>query len=119
MDTPPKSNIVKFPNIKLDAPPQSLEEMVEQIVEYRVGFGTEMSEMLTQVVISELQNTGASLIHHQEEAIPLILMLQELILAIYLLGSGAEHPLQEIAHDLYGDFDDDTTEDEESKETEE
>lgn len=99
-ETTKSSNIVQFPNIKLNAPPQSLEEIADQIAEYRIDFSDDISELLTNMVISELLRTGVNLAD-KKELVSSIILIQESIKALYLRACGIEHSLHEVADDFF------------------
>jgi DNA-directed RNA polymerase subunit L len=98
-----KDNVIKFPKIKLDTQnaPQSLEEVYDKIEEYKRDFADEISEILWNLVLSEMSRAGAILDPNNEEIFPSLLLLLESIKSLYLHSCDIEHPLQDFASEAF------------------
>lgn len=90
-------NVIKFPKMKLDTPPQSPEELAEKISEYKRSFAEDVSEFLWQHVLGELARSGCDFQSNTEELYPSIVLVLESIKSLHLHANGIEHPLQKIA----------------------
>lgn len=90
-------NIIKFPKMKLETPPQSAEELAEKISEYKRSFAEDVAEFLWQHVLGELARSGCDFQSDPEELYPSIVLVLESIKSLHLHASGIEHPLQKIA----------------------
>ena len=100
------SNIINFPNIRLDTPPQSLEEMKDKIEEYRMNFSWEVSEMSLNNLLSNLCMLGMPSDYlEKEECKPHIYLLFETIRSLYLHSCNIDYDLQEFAKEYYDDLD--------------
>jgi len=91
------NNIIKFPRMKLDSPPQSAEELAEKISEYKRSFAEDISEFLWQHVLGELARSGCDFQTDTDELYPSIILVLEAIKSLHLHSNGIEHPLQKIA----------------------
>lgn len=94
-------NVIRFPKIRLDAPPQTLEEVTEKIIEYKKNFTDELSEILWNNVLGELARAGADLDTNSEELFPSMVLLLETIRSLHLHSSGVYHPLQDFAVECF------------------
>lgn len=83
--------------MKLDTPPQSPEELVEKITEYKRSFAEDVSEFLWQHVLGELGRSGCDFQSNPEELYPSIVLVLESIKSLHLHANGIDHPLQKIA----------------------
>jgi hypothetical protein len=90
-------NVIKFPKMKLDAPPQSPEELAIKINEYKKAFAEDISEFLWGHVIGELARSGCDFQSNPEELYPSIVLVLEAIKSLHLHANGIEHPLQPLA----------------------
>lgn len=106
-------NIIKFPKMKLDSPPQSPEEVTEKLIEYKTSFADDISEFLWSHVLSEMVRSGCKFDENSEEYYPSIILLHESIKSLHLQTNGIHHPLQDFAAEFI-DLDE-----ENNKETEE
>jgi len=94
------NNVITFPKMKLDAPPQSPEELAEKLSEYKKSFADDISEFLWNHVLSEMVRSGCRFDAEAEEYYPSIILMLESIRSLYLHSQGIEHPLQEFAQDF-------------------
>lgn len=94
------NNVIKFPKMKLDAPPQSPEELAEKLAEYKKSFADDISEFLWNHVLSEMVRSGCRFDSQAEELYPSIILLLESIRSLYLQTQGIEHPLQDFAREF-------------------
>jgi hypothetical protein len=94
------AEIIKFPKMKLDAPPQSAEELSEKLTEYRTSFSEDISEALWNLVLIEMVRSGCRFELNTEEYYPSIILLLEAIKSLHLQASGIHHPLQDFAKDF-------------------
>jgi hypothetical protein len=90
-------NIIKFPKMKLDSPPQSPEELAQKLIEYKTSFAEDISEFLWQHVLSEMVRAGCNFGEDSQEYYPSIILLHEAIKSLHLQTSGIHHPLQDFA----------------------
>jgi hypothetical protein len=94
------AEIIEFPKMKLDAPPQSAEELSERLTEYRTSFSNDVSEQLWNLVLIEMVRSGCRFEQNTEEYYPSIILLLEAIKSLHLQASGIHHPLQDFAKDF-------------------
>ena len=92
-----ENNIITFPKMKLDSPPQSPEELAQKLAEYKTSFADDISEFLWNHVLTEMVRSGCRFDAEAEEYYPSIILLLEAIRSLYLHAQGIEHPLQEFA----------------------
>lgn len=92
-------NVVQFPKMKLDAPPQSAEELKSKLDEYRISYSEEISEMLWQQVLAELVRSGCRFDEDIKTYFPSMILILESIRSLHLLTQKIEHPLQDFAKD--------------------
>lgn len=90
-------NIIPFPKIKLDAPPQSAEEVQAQIRQYKESYANEVADILWQSVINELGRAGCDFEKDMDAYYPSMILILESIRSLHLQASGIEHPLQTFA----------------------
>jgi hypothetical protein len=83
--------------MKLDAPPQSLEELSEKLIEYRTSFSNDVAESLWNLVLVEMVRSGCRFEQDTEKYYPSIILLLESIRSLHLQASGIHHPLQDFA----------------------
>lgn len=93
-------NIIKFPKMKLDSPPQSAEELAEKLTEYKKSFAEDISEFLWNHVLTELVRSGCRFDVEAEEFYPSIILLHEAIKSLHLQANGVYHPLQDFADEF-------------------
>ena len=106
MEQPTEDNVIHFPKLRFDSPPQSLEEMKDKIEEYRMGFSWEMSEILLNNVLSELSRVGLPHDYFdREDSKPHIYLLFEAIRSLYLHSCNIDYDLHEFAEEYYKDLD--------------
>lgn len=106
------NNVIKFPKIKLDFSPQTLEDVSEKIAEYKRNFADELSEMLWNNVLGELARAGSNLDENTEELFPSMILLLESIKSLQLHANGVHHPLQDFALECFEDDGSDDDDDE-------
>jgi hypothetical protein len=100
------NNVIKFPKMKLDAPPQNPEELANKISEYKKAFAEDIAEFLWGHVIGELARSGCDFQSNPEELYPSIVLVLEAIKSLHLHANGIEHPLQELAASIIEENDD-------------
>jgi hypothetical protein len=98
-------NVIKFPRMKLGAPPQSPEELAEKISEYKRAFADDIAEFLWGHVIGELARSGCDFQSNPEELYPSIVLVLEAIKSLHLHANGVDHPLQELAAEIIDEND--------------
>ena len=108
-------NIIRFPKMKLDAPPQSPEELTQKLIEYKTSFAEDISEFLWQHVLSEMVRAGCNFGEDPRVYYPSIILLHEAIKSLHLQTSGIHHPLQDFASEFIDLEDGDDSEDESEK----
>ena len=92
------NNVIKFPNKKTE----TIEIEDEQTLNKRaLDFAYEMIDYVHDGIHEE---TG-DCIFTDDEYIPMVICMAEVIAATYMLSQGHDHPFQEIANDLFGDVD--------------
>lgn len=99
-------NIIKFPKMKLDTPPQSPEELTQKLIEYKTSFAEDISEFLWSHVLSEMVRAGCNFGEDSQEYYPSIILLHEAIKSLHLQTSGIHHPLQDFASEFIDDEED-------------
>lgn len=109
-------NIIKFPRMKLDTPPQSPEELSEKLIEYKTSFTNDVAEFLWNHVLSEMVRSGCNFEKDTEEYYPSIILLLESIRSLHLQANGIHHPLQDFAKEF---LEEDEEESEDPVDTEE
>ena len=92
-----ESNIIEFPKIKIDTPPQSMEEVQEQLREYKESYASEVADILWQNVINELGRAGCDFEKDMESYYPSMVLILESIRSLHLQTSDIDHPLQTFA----------------------
>ena len=92
-----ESNIIEFPKIKIDAPPQSMEEVQEHLRQYKESYASEVADILWQNVINELGRAGCDFEKDMDSYYPSMILILEAIRSLHLQTSGIEHPLQTFA----------------------
>lgn len=104
-------NIIKFPKMKLDTPPQSPEELAQKLIEYKTSFSEDISEFLWSHVLSEMVRSGCNFGEDSQEYYPSIILVHEAIKSLHLQANGVHHPLQDFAAEFI-DMEEDSEEDE-------
>lgn len=97
------AEIIQFPKIKLDAPPQSLEELSEKLTEYRTSFSNEIAESLWNLVLIQMVRSGCRFEQDTEKYYPSIILLLEAIRSLHLQANEIYHPLQDFANEFVED----------------
>jgi hypothetical protein len=95
-----KDNVIAFPNIRLDAPPQTQQEVSDKIASYRESYANDISAFLTTLVVTEMSRAGCDM-SDEEHIVPSIILINQAIKSLHLLTSGMDHPLQEYAMNEY------------------
>ena len=106
-----ENNVITFPKMKLDTPPQSPEELAYKLSEYKKSFANDISEFLWDHVLSEMVRSGCKFEAEAEKYYPSIILLLESIRSLYLHAQGIDHPLQEFAQEFI-DLDEDKSSEE-------
>ena len=94
------ADIIKFPKMKLDTPPQSAEELSQKLTEYRMSFSNDVAEQLWNLVLIEMVRSGCQFDENTEEYYPSIILVLESIRSLHLEASGIHHPLQDFAQEF-------------------
>jgi len=92
-----KNNVIEFPKMKMETPPQSPEDLAEKISEYKRSFAEDIAEFLWSHVLGELARSGCDFESNAEELYPSIVLLLESIKSLHLHANGVHHPLQDLA----------------------
>lgn len=93
------SNVIKFPNNKKT---ETIEIEDERVLSKRaLEFAYEMIDYVHDGIHEE---TG-DCIFTDDEYVPMVICMAEVIASIYMLSRGHDHPFQEIANNLFGDVD--------------
>lgn len=90
-------NIIQFPKMKLDAPPQSPQEVANKLIEYKTNYADEISEILWDHVLGELTRAGCDFGKNIDEFFPSMVLILESIRSLHLQVNGIDHPLQKFA----------------------
>lgn len=90
-------NIIQFPKLRLDGPPQSMEEVQQQLRAYKESFASDVADLLWQHVINELGRAGCNFDEDIEKYFPSMVLILEAIRSLHLQTSGIDHPLQQFA----------------------
>lgn len=94
-------NVVLFPKLKLNSPPQSLEEVLGAVRENRIAYVDDVADELSQYVITECQNSGFDLDSDDLALVSSVHLMIESIRGILFHLSNMEHPLHEVANQMY------------------
>lgn len=94
------AEIIKFPKMKLDTPPQSAEELAEKLAEYRTSFSNDVAEQLWNLVLIEMVRSGCRFDEDTDKYFPSIILLLEAIKSLHLQANEIHHPLQDFAKDF-------------------
>ena len=94
------AEIIKFPKMKLDTPPQSAEELAEKLAEYRTSFSEDVAEQLWNLVLIEMVRSGCRFDEDTDTYYSSIILLLEAIKSLHLQANGIHHPLQDFAKDF-------------------
>lgn len=94
-----ENNVITFPKLKLNSPPQSAKELAEQIEEFKIGHSDQIAEVIWQYVLAEIVRSGATFDKDTLEYFPSMVLILEAIKSLLLLTNGIDHPLQDFAKD--------------------
>lgn len=94
------ANIIQFPKMKIDTPPQSAEELSAKLTEYRTSFSNDVAEQLWNLVILEMVRSGCNFEENTEEYYPSIILVLEAIRSLHLEANEIHHPLQDFAKEF-------------------
>jgi hypothetical protein len=86
-------NVIKFPSFKKNE-------------DSEFDFGTEYSKAVLSNLLDTLQRMGYDIKENEEELLPMTMFVFEAIRAFYLKGNGIEHPMHEIAEELFSELED-------------
>ena len=92
--------LITFPQMKLDTPPQSAEELAEKLSEYRTSFSNDVAEQLWNLVLLEMVRSGCRFEDNTEEYFPSIILVLEAIRSLHLHTNEVHHPLLDFAKDF-------------------
>jgi hypothetical protein len=87
-----ESNIINFPSMK-------------KTEDAEFEFATEYSKAVLSNLLDTLRRMGYDIKENEENLLPMSMFVFEAIRAFYLKGSGVEHPMHEIAEELFADLD--------------
>ncbi len=90
-------NVIVFPKMKLDAPPQSAEEIAAKLIEYKTNYADEIAEILWNNLLGELSRSGYDFNENINEYFPSMVLVLESIRSLQLHVNGIHHPLQDFA----------------------
>ncbi len=96
-------NVIIFPKMKKDSPPQTIEEMDKKIKDYKVDYSMEFCERLVNHVLNEMVRDGVDFENRAMEFVPHITLVMESLLSLHLKTNDIEHPLQEMAVEMFSD----------------
>lgn len=92
-------NVIQFPKIRLDAAPQSPQEIEEKLLEYKRSYSDEIADILWQNVLGEMARSGCDFSKDLDGYFPSMILILESIRSLHLQTSGVEHPLQKFARE--------------------
>lgn len=95
------NNVVSFPKMKKNSPPQTIEEMAEKAAEYKRNYSQEFCEMLYHYVFNEMSRDGVDFEEREEELFANVVLVMESISALHLRANGVHHPLQDFADEAF------------------
>lgn len=104
------NNVVIFPKGKKDAPPQSMQELMDSVEEARRGHIDHIVDEIMSMIMHYTHMEGFDLA--QEEKIESAIFLEETLKSTLLDAVDLHHPLQEIVYDVISreDLDDEVNE---------
>lgn len=94
------AEIIQFPKMKLDTPPQSLEELSEKLTEYRTTFSNDIAESIWNLVLIQMVRSGCKFDQDIEKYYPSIILVLEAIRSLHLQANEIHHPLQDFANEF-------------------
>jgi hypothetical protein len=100
------NNIIQFPKEKQQGVKgiHNEKDYHNEMAKYRIGFISEISEVLAQHIFIELSRTGINFDgENSEELIPSMILVEQSIQSLYLKAVDVDHPLQELAEDIYSE----------------
>lgn len=92
-------NVIQFPKVKVDAPPQSKEELEIKFKEFKSLYSEEVAEFIWRNVLGELIRSGCDFSKDMETYFPSMVLVLEAVRSLHLQSQGIHHPLQEFAKD--------------------
>jgi len=92
------SNIIEFPKIKVDSPPQSPDELEAKISDFKEEYSNEIAEFLWRNILGELVRSGCNFTEIQDYFPSMVLVLES-IRSLHLQSQGLHHNLQDFARD--------------------
>lgn len=92
------AEIIEFPKIKVDGPPQSAEELQDQLEEFKSEYSNEIAEFLWRNILGELVRSGCDFTN-MDRYFPSMLLVLESIRSLHLQSQGIHHNLQDFAKD--------------------
>jgi len=92
------SNIIEFPKIKVDSPPQSPDELEAKISDFKEEYSNEIAEFLWRNILGELVRSGCDFTEI-ENYFPSMVLVLESIRSLHLQSQGLHHNLQDFARD--------------------
>jgi hypothetical protein len=92
-------NVIKFPTKQLIDNVEIADEDDVRIESISIAY--QIMDSLHDIIHEETEEC----IFTDDEYVPMVIFLSEAISAMYLKASGFDHPMQEIAENLFGDVD--------------
>lgn len=99
-----ESNVVLFPRAKKDTPPQSIDEVIENVVASRKEHIELFLEGILPLVFSNAADFNLDMSKEECEK-PVAMFIESFRSALYS-SCGLDHPLQDIAEDAFDFIDD-------------
>jgi len=91
------ADIIQFPKMKVDTPPQSPEELRDKLAEFKETYSEEIAEFLWRNILGELVRSGCDFTKDMERFFPSMVLVLESIKSLHLQSQGIEHELQKFA----------------------
>ena len=93
------NNIIEFPKLRVDSPPQSPAELQEKIEGFKEEYSNEVAEFLWRNILGELVRSGCDFTDDMEKYFPSMVLVLESIRSLHLQSQGLHHNLQDVARD--------------------
>lgn len=94
-----ESNVVEFPKLKLRTPPQSIEEMRENIAESQTEMAIDIAYSVIANALLDINRAGFNTFNKLDSAYDMMFCI-EAVKSMILRTCDIEHPFQEIATDI-------------------
>ena len=96
----PDNNVIKFPSMKDEVETIMIKDELDH---HKDSF--ELVDPVIEYLHDMLHEQTGDCMFEDDDYRALKILISEAVSAIYLLSQGVEHPLQEIAEDLFNDLD--------------